>query len=409
MLLDLSLKDFVLVSQTELSLARGFTALTGETGAGKSILLDALGFLLGGRADASLVRHGCDKAEVSASFLASPAATAWLLEHDYDTSGELQLRRTLDNTGRNRCFINGSSSTATQLRELGEYLVDIHGQHEHQLLLKPSSQRQLLDDYAHNSAERAAASTAWHTLAQCEQQLNAAQTQADVLNTQREQLAWIADELTSANPIAGEWASLEEEHKRLSHSSQLIETLQSVLAGLEESDDALTERTRSLHHSVQQLERYDPATAALAEPLETAHIHLQEAARNVAQYLKKTDLDPERLATVEQRISLLHSTARKLKLAPADLAQRAVSVQAELAALNNAQNIPALLAAKDAALAAFNQAATQLSSTRNVAAQALSGAVTNAMQALALNGGQFEASLRPAPPSAQWLPHVCSD
>ncbi len=400
MLLDLDLKDFVLVDHTHLSLRAGFTTLTGETGAGKSILLDALGFLLGGKADASWVRHGRDKAEVAATFEIGAIPRQWLLNNDFSADGELQLRRTLDTTGRSRCAINGSSATAGQLRELGDYLIDIHGQGDHQLLLKPSSQRSLIDNYARHDGLVQAVKAAWDALASAQKALGTAQTQQASLLAQREQLTWVFDELNLAKPVADEWETLEAEHKRLSHSATLLATLQGVQTALDEADDALADRARELHHTVASLEKLDPATAALAEPLETAYIHLQEAARGIAQYLKLTDLDPERLATVESRITTLHSTARKLRLSPAELPQRFESVQAELAALNASQDIAALQALQNLAHDHYKSATSALSASRQAASKALSQTVTQAMQALALNGGQFAVQVDPAPASA---------
>ena len=406
MLLDLSLKDFVLVDRSDLALSPGFTALTGETGAGKSILLDALGFLLGGRADTAIVRHGRDKAEVAATFAMNPNLAIWLTEQDFSSEGELQLRRTLDTTGRSRCAINGSPCTASQLRELGEQLLTIHGQHEHQQLLKPASQRALVDDFAKNQTLRTELSAAWKALNLAQSELAAAHAHASNADAQREQLSWELDALQLAAPVAGEWAALEEEHTRLSNSTQLISTLQQVLASLDEAEDALTERSRSLHHSVEQLSKFDPATAALAEPIETAHIHLQEAARGIQQYLKRADADPERLAEVDARVSSLHACARKLKLTPAELPERLVAVSAQFAALNQAQDLNAMQAAVIAAQSAYDAGATRLSASRAAAAKRLSAAVSAAMQDLALSGGQFEARVSPAAPSGTGVDSV---
>jgi DNA repair protein RecN (Recombination protein N) len=406
MLLDLDLKDFVLVDHTHLSLKAGFTTLTGETGAGKSILLDALGFLLGGKADASWVRHGRDKAEVAASFEIGEPARQWLSANDFSLETELQLRRTLDATGRNRCTINGSSATATQLRELGELLIDIHGQGDHQLLLKPSSQRSLIDGYARHDDLISAVKQAWEQLSAVQKTLQAAQAQQATLNTQREQLTWVYEELNMVKPLADEWESLEAEHKRLSHSATLLSTLQSAAMALDEAEDALSDRARELHHMVASLVKLDPATAQLAEPIETAYIHLQEAARSIGAYLKTADLDPERLATVEGRIALLHSTARKLRLNPAELPQRFDSVQYELAQLNAAQDIASLEAQRAQAQAQYDSHAAALSASRSASAQLLSSTVTQTMQALALNGGQFAVQLNAAPASASGVDAV---
>jgi DNA repair protein RecN (Recombination protein N) len=403
MLLNLDLKDFVLVDQSSLEFQAGFTTLTGETGAGKSILLDALGFLMGGKADASWVRHGRDKAEIAATFEIAAPAQQWLAQNDFAADSELQLRRTLDTTGRNRCSINGSSATATQLRELGELLIDIHGQGDHQLLLKPSSQRALLDSYAKHDTLVYSVKSSWETLSAAQKALHTAQTQQASLDTQREQLAWVFEELSLAKPIADEWEALEAEHKRLSHGATLLTTLQGAIELLDESEDALAERTRTLHHTVANLGKLDPATSTLAEPIETAYIHLQEASRSIAAYLKTADLDPERLATVEARIALLHSTARKLRVPPAELPARLLSVEAELAALNASQDIAALEKTHAQAQQAYQLAASTLSSSRSACAKKLSSLVSDTMQALALTGGQFAVELSNATPSSSGI------
>lgn len=396
MLLHLDLKDFVLVERTTLDFASGFSALTGETGAGKSILLDALGFLLGGKADASLVRQGAEKADIHAVLNIKTQVQAWLLDNDFEAHTELQLRRTLDLSGKNRCYINGTPCTASQMRELGEQLIDIHGQHDQQRLLKPSSQRGVLDDYAQHPALLETVKTAWLHLQATRAALHIAQTQQTELDAQREQLAWVLDELNHAKPLADEWEQLELEHKKLSHSAQLLTTLQSVLAGLDEGDEPLAEQTRQMHHTVQALTKLDAAAGALADPIETAYIHLQEAARGITQYLKTTDLDPERLATVEQRIALLYALARKLRLPPADLPQRMAAVQIELQTLNEAQDIAGLERAAQAAQSAYDTAARALSASRSAVAAKLSAAVTQGMQALALGGGQFSIACQPS-------------
>jgi DNA repair protein RecN (Recombination protein N) len=400
MLLNLDLKNFVLVDHSSLELQAGFTALTGETGAGKSILLDALGFLLGGKADINCIRHGTDKAEVSAAFETTPSVQAWLLAHDFSTESELQLRRTLDASGRHRSTINGSSATATQLRDLGDYLIDIHGQGDHQLLLKPNSQRALLDAYAKHDELCLRVKKTWHELTSTQKLLHTAQTQHASLMAQRDQLVWEFDELSIAKPIANEWDELEAEHKRLSHSATLLGTLQNTLEMLDESEDALIERARVIHHTVAGLAKLDSATLALAEPLETAYIHLQEASRSIVAYLKTADLDPERLAIVETRIALLHGTARKLRLTPHELPDRLAQLAVELAALNASQDISALEKAAAAAQIAFDAAAAELSTSRNTSAKKLSALVTNTMQALALTGGQFAVQVSAATASA---------
>jgi DNA repair protein RecN (Recombination protein N) len=410
MLLNLDLKHFVLVEHTHLEFSAGLSTLTGETGAGKSILLDALGFLLGGKADVSWVRHGQTKAEIAASFTTHSTTQAWLLLHEFiepvDVHQDVQLRRTLDNTGRSRCTINGSVATATQLRELGETLIDIHGQGDHQSLLKPNSQRILLDDYAGNQSQCKAVRQAWDALQTASKALTTAQTQHAQRDVQREQLAWVFDELSSIQPVAGEWEQLETEHKRLSHSATLLSTLQSVLNLLDEAEDSLLERTRSVHHTILSLSKLDEAAGKLAEPLDMAYIHLQEASHSITNYLHKTDLDPEQLAALESRITLIHSVARKLRLNPADLPARFESVQAEWGEMNASQDFAALELAVKTAQKTYDASANALSKIRQVAAKNLSKAVSELMQSLALSGGQFLVSCSPCTPSSHGIDSI---
>ncbi|HVL75126.1 MAG TPA: AAA family ATPase, partial [Noviherbaspirillum sp.] len=238
MLRTLSIRDFVIVDAIELEFAPGFTVFTGETGAGKSILIDALALALGGRGDASVVREGAAKTEISAEFDVAPDTAAWLDEHEFSAEdGTVLLRRVIDNAGRSRAFINGSSATVAQLREVGEMLIDIHGQHAHQSLLRADAQRMLLDSQAglqDQAKEVAQAYKAWRALARQREQF-----EADARNVllERERLEWQVGELDKLAPKAGEWAEVSNEHSRLSHAASLIEGAQEALDAISESDD----------------------------------------------------------------------------------------------------------------------------------------------------------------------------
>jgi DNA repair protein RecN (Recombination protein N) len=414
MLLNLDLKQFVLIEHIQLEFCAGLTTLTGETGAGKSILLDALGFILGGKADIHWIRHGQNKTDISATFIPSNTAYAWLLDNDFiedtatsdTTPREILIRRTLDITGRSRCTINGSVATLTQLRELGEYLIDIHGQGEHQSLIKPHNQRLLLDEYAHNQADRKAVKTAWDSLQAALKALQVAEAQHAQIDAKREQLAWVFEELSAIQPTKGEWEQLEIDHKRLSNSATLLTHLQNALTVLDDAEDSLLQRTRTLNTTVNHLSKYDAQLEILAEPLELAYIQLQEASHNIANYLNKIDLDSEQLATVEQRMASLHSVARKLRLPPAELAERFNSVKNELDRLNTEQNFSALHADIAIAQKKYTHAAHQLSKTRFSAAKQLSAEITQVMQSLALSGGQFAVVCSSSTASAQGIDSV---
>lgn len=405
MLLNLDLKNFVLIEHTHLEFSSGLTTLTGETGAGKSILLDALGFVLGGKADINWIRHGQNKADISATFMPSQAAHQWLLNNDFietvSTSTSIEIptlciRRTIDTNNRSRCTVNGSVATIGQLRELGELLIDIYGQGEHQSLLKSNNQRLLLDAYAHNQLARKAVRSSWDNLQTSLKALHNAETQYAQLNAQREQLAWVFEELSAIQPIAGEWQQLETDHKRLSHNATLLTQLQDALTVLDDSEDSLLQRTRSLNATVNHLSKYDIQMTQLAEPLELAYIQLQEASHTIASYLNKIDLDSDQLVTIESRIAILHSVARKLRLPPADLPERFKTVQAELNRLNAEQDFSVLHAAIAMAQKHYDTAANSLSKTRIDAAKKLGHKITHLMQSLALSGGQFAVTCTPS-------------
>lgn len=398
MLLNLDLKNFVLIEHTHLEFSSGLTTLTGETGAGKSILLDALGFVLGGKADINWIRHGQNKADISATFMPSQAAYQWLLNNDFietitiPPAIDIQtvcIRRTIDITGRSRCTVNGSVATIGQLRELGGFLIDIHGQGDHQSLLKSNNQRLLLDAYAHNPLARKAVRSSWDHLQTSLKALHTAETQYAQLDAQREQLAWVFEELSAIQPMTGEWEQLEIDHKRLSHSATLLTQLQDALTVLDDSEHSLLQRTRSLNATVNQLSKYDTHITQLAEPLELAYIQLQEASHTIANYLNKIDLDSEQLVIIELRIATLHSVARKLRLPPADLPERFKTVHTELNRLNAEQDFSVLRNAVVVAQKHYDTAAHNLSKTRVDAAKKLGHKITHLMQSLALSGGQF--------------------
>ena len=254
MLRFLSIRDFVIVERLELEFERSFTVLTGETGAGKSILIDALAFTLGERGDADVVRKGAKQAEICAEFESGKPLDAWLAEHELGSDeGGCMLRRVIDASGRSRGFINGRSATLAQLREAGEFLVDIHGQHAHQSLVKSDAQRSLLDDHAGLGAEVREVVAAWKRLKQLRDSLQLAESGARELEAERERVAWTVEELSKLAPREGEWDEVQREHTRLAHAASLIEGVQGAVAALSESDDAVLgvlarcpERLRSL-------------------------------------------------------------------------------------------------------------------------------------------------------------------
>ncbi|KPJ33377.1 DNA repair protein RecN [Burkholderia multivorans] len=395
MLRHLSIRDFVIVAALDLEFDAGFTVFSGETGAGKSILIDALALALGERADASVVRTGCGRADITAEFTPHDRVARWLDEHAFDAEDTVMLRRVIDANGRSRAFINGTSATLAQLRELGEMLVDIHGQHAHQLLMRPDAQRELFDTHAGLVAEAANVARAWRVWRDATQAIDAAKAHERELQLEREKLAWQLAELDKLAPQPGEWEEVSAEHKRLSHSANLIEGVRGALDALSESDEAMLTQLGAIVSKLRSLADYDAALGDALASLEPAEIQLQEAVYSLSHYAQRLDLDPDRLAQVEMRLDALHSTARKFRLPPDTLHEEHAARRAQLAALDAAADLGALEAAQAEAWDAYLADAKRLSKARAQAAKALGTAVTAGMQELSMAGGSFEVALVP--------------
>jgi len=397
MLRHLAIRDFVIVDRLELEFSAGFGALTGETGAGKSILIDALALALGERADAGVVRAGCDKAEVAATFdIGSlPQVGAWLAANDLDAEDELILRRVLDAGGRSRGYINGSPATAQQLREVGEFLVDIHGQHAHQSLLRADAQRALLDSHAGLSGEAQQVAAAWRAWRAARQALEDAASGAEALTREREQLEWQVRELDALAFTNDEWAELEVEHRRLGHAASLIEGAQFALNVLADGEAACAGQVDSVAARLDGLASYDPALQEVAGLLQSAQAELSEAISTLRRYADRVDLDPARLAEVERRMEAVLASARKYRVQPGELPALLADWQQRLAALDASTDLAGLAAAAEAAEAGYRRLAAQLSAGRQRVAGEMGAAVSTLMQQLALASGRFEVALLP--------------
>jgi DNA repair protein RecN (Recombination protein N) len=397
MLRALSIRDYVIVERLDLELAAGFSVLTGETGAGKSILLDALKLALGDRADATVLRAGAQRAEVSADFEVArlPAVREWLAAQDLDESEECVLRRTIDAGGRSRGFVNGRPATAAQLRELGEMLVDIHGQHDHQLLLKRDRQRALLDAYAGITAQARAvaqAHGAWRRVA--EQRLARENAQKSSAR-ERELVAHEVRELTALEFDPARWGEEQAEHRRLAHAQELIESVSECAQLLDESEESVTER---LAHTVTRLEQaaaLDPSLEEARRGAETASVHAQEAAATLRRYLQKLENDPARLSQLDARLRSVFDVARKYRIEPAEIPALLEERQARLAELGGQESLEHLEAQAAALEREYRKLAEALSAERKSAAKKLASEVTRSMQTLAMTGGRFEVQLEP--------------
>ena len=410
MLRALSIRDYVIVERLDLELAAGFTALTGETGAGKSILIDALKLALGDRADPSVVRAGAERAEVSVDFdvQSLEAARAWLAAQDFDDGdGACLVRRTIDGGGRSRGFVNGRPATAAQLRELGEMLVDIHGQHDHQLLLKRDRQRMLLDAYGatgEQARETSVRYAAWRKLA--EQRIARERAQASSAR-ERELLAHEVRDLEALGFDARRWDEDQAEHRRLAHAQELIATVSECAESLDDSEDSASERLAAAASKLAHAAGLDPALEDARRDAETAGMHAREAAQQLRHYLLRLDVDPGRLSELDGRIKSVIDSARKYRVEPGDLPAALEERVARLAELGGEESPEKLKEMEAAAERSYREIAGELSKARRAAARRLGGEVTRTMQELAMPGGRFEVALIVlAEPSAGGLESV---
>ncbi|RFP16826.1 DNA repair protein RecN [Duganella sp. BJB488] len=408
MLRTLSIRDFVIVDTIELEFSAGFTVFTGETGAGKSILIDALTLALGGRGDASVVREGAAKADITADFAPSEQARDWLAANEFAAEeGGALLRRVIDNAGRSKAYINGIAATAAQLREIGDMLVDIHGQHAHQSLMKTEAQRVLLDGQAGAGGDVKAVTLAYKAWRALARQLEEFETNAANVLYERERLEWQVNELEKLAVKPGEWAEVTNEQSRLSHAASLLEGAQEALAVISEAEEhPILSQLSSLNQKLGKLAGIDTGLQAIVDLIEPARIQLQEAVYALNDYLDRVDLDPARLRSVEARMDAIHSAARKFRVTEEQLPEEHAKLAERLSQIADASDIDGLRKQEEKLKAAYMEQARCLSATRATAARQLSDAVTKAMQELNMTGGRFEVALNPGEPGAHGLEQV---
>ena len=399
MLRSLSIRDFVIVDRMELEFSSGFTVLTGETGAGKSILIDALAMVLGERADPIVVRGGAERADISAEFDVGGQGDVarWLAENDLagDESACL-MRRVIEASGRSRGFINGRPATLVQLREVGEFLVDIYGQHQHQSLLRAAAQRELLDAYGDLSQSSAKVAELYRKWQQRRESRIALETNAAAFAAEREQLEWQVRELEALKFSADQWQELTTEHARLAHAASLIEAAQLGTEALSEGDNSSLAQLNAVISKLNNLVEFDPKLREILEVLEPAQIQLQEAVYQLRHYGERLELDPQRLREVEQRLDAIHTAARKYRATPEELPEKLAVAKARLQELGEGGNVEALRRLEEEAHAACLAEAKKLSGARKRSAKKLSEQVTAAMQELAMVGGRFEVVINAA-------------
>jgi DNA repair protein RecN (Recombination protein N) len=392
MLRRLSLRDFVIVPTLELEFRSGFTVLSGETGAGKSILIDALQLALGSRGDAGVVREGAQRAEIAAEFDTPASLSAWCEDGGFDPAETLLLRRVIDNQGKSRAWINGSPATIAQLRESADHLLDIHGQHAWQSLMRPAAVRELLDAQAGVDVRPLAA--LWSQWRAAGAALERARTQAADIERERERLAWQVGEVERLAPADGEWDELNAEHRRLAHAQALIDAAQRALEAVSEADSNAAALAQQAADALAEVAHFDARLAPVLEVVQGAQAQLQDAAHTLSAYLQHTDVDPERLSALDARLAAWIGLARRYRRAPEDLAVQLLQWQDELRALTAATDTAALERALQATERAWRDEAGRVSAARVRAAPKLADAVTQAMQSLGMAGGRFEVALQ---------------
>lgn len=393
------LRDFVIVRELELDLSAGFTALTGETGAGKSILIDALQLATGARAEASVIREGAQRTDVSVEFDGTLALAQWLEEAGFDASDTLLLRRTVDQLGKSRGWINGSPATAAQLREVGEQLLDIHGQHAWQSLTRPDAVRGLLDAYAR--VDSTALGLCWQQWRAAQKALTDARVAQDSLLSERERLAWQIGEVDKLAPRADEWDELNAEHSRLSNGQALLDAAFGALQLLDDNDISVLSQLHTAQQHIAGQQHIEPAFTALGELMASSVVQLEDAVHSLRAYLRKTELDPDRLAELDERMALWMSLSRRYKRSPEELPALLAQWKSELQRLDAASDLAGLEATEARLKAAYMTQAQTLSKARQKAAPQLAQAITLAMQGLGMAGGKFEVALQKTPEPQQ--------
>lgn len=409
MLQTLSIRDFVIVDALSIEFEPGFTVLTGETGAGKSILIDALSLAIGARGEGGVIRAGCEKAEISASFYIArlEALKAWMQENEIPNDDEqLLCRRVIYADGRSRAFLNGQPATIQQLRDAGEFLVDIYSQNAHHSLLKLATQREIFDDFCGLTAvaqQTALAYKHWQSLHQrhVEMEQNASKY-ADELADLRDKVR----ELKQLSFAVEEWDALQQEHSRLSHGASLLTGCEQCRELLSEADISALHQLSVVQSKLQNLRDYDTSLDEALSTLDSAIIQLEEADRFLNRYLQRAELDPERLSEVEARIQSIHATARKYRVRPEELVELLSNWQVRMAELEEVAVDGELAKQEAEAEAIYQQLAKQLSAGRHQSAPVLGQKITAEMQRLSLAGGRFEVALTPQSAASTGLEQV---
>ena len=403
MLTHLSLKDFVIVRELNLDVQSGLTVLTGETGAGKSILIDALEMILGARTDVGVIREGAQATDLTAIFEVNNDVARYLadaaLAADDLLDRSVIIRRMIDQNGRSRAWVNGIPVTLTQVRALGEQLLDVHGQHAHQSLLKPASQLALLDTFGHYPEELSAVRESYHAWKKASDALQEAKNNAQKLADEAERLSWVHEELSAIDPKEGEWETINAEHKRLANAHDIIEGLRDAIETLDAGDRSVVSALGREAAHIDHLSQYDERLAGYAQQLYEAQAVAEDALRELERYLDRTDLDESRFEEIDERVSLYFNAARKFHVLPETLFEKYTETCDKLQSLEASLDLEALISAEKAAQSTYLKCARALTLKRQATAKDLSAKVTAAMQTLAMTGGAFEIALTPSSPT----------
>ena len=411
MLQALSIRDFIIVEALDLEFASGFTTLTGETGAGKSILIDALSLALGARNEGEVTRKGSEKADISVTFSANASALNWLEQNELNTDAlqgapVLVLRRVIYSDGRSRGFINGVAVTIGQLKELGELLVDIYSQNAHHSLLKTATQRQILDEFSGNIDLAQQTAKQYKTWADFNKKRLEVEKNSAAFADELADLRDKTRELKQLNFAAEKWQDLQAEHHRLANGASLLSGLEACIAQLSDNEPAVESMLAQVQNKLIGLVEFDADLKEAADGVDSALIQIEEVTRALNRYLQRAELDPERLNEVENRIQAVHNTARKYRVKPEDLTDLLSTDLARMTELESFANDGALAKLEVDALSAYQTSAKQLSASRQAAAKTLSQKISAEMQRLSLSGGQFSVALSTCEASSNGLETV---
>ncbi len=398
MLEHIQIRDFTIIDSLEISFKQGLTVMTGETGAGKSILIDALGLILGNRADPGMIRHGCQRAEIQAEFSITEDSkpAKWLSRQELDSDGECLIRRTISNNDKNsarsKAYINGFMVSLNQLRELGDMLIDIHGQHEHQSLMKVDKQGEILDTYANNDDLLEHLRSLYRQWQSLKQQLDKLQQTDTERNAKYELLKYQVEELDRLDLTVNELQELDAQHKRLANANHLRLEVHSLLMQISENDEhAITHQLSQQSSKLEQLTARDSKLSAVSEQLNTIYLQLQETSSDLRRYLDGLEIDPQLLQSVEQRLSDIFDIARKHHVNTQELPELHKNLKAQLADLDDLENRSEEIESRLKAVETeYQKCATRLSSSRKRAADTLAGHVNDKLKQLGMAGSSIE-------------------